>query len=84
MLIIAIYCGTFIDVLLGLLWGSLTLRLQKYTFLTQTAKVAELKIQKTREGEDQLSIVLTLIEPNGFQKSYTLPLLQGNKVILAR
>jgi hypothetical protein len=81
-LIIAIFAALILIVLLGWLWGSLTLRLEKYTFLKQTAKVAELKIQKTREGEDQLSIVLTLLEPNGFQKSYTLPLLQGDKVIL--
>ncbi len=69
MLIITFFATLLLSVLLGLLWGSFILRLQKYTFLTQTTKVAELKIQKTREGEDQLSIMLTLIEPNGFHKS---------------
>ncbi len=62
--------------------SSLNTRLQKYTPFTHTTEVAELTILKTREGQHQLSIVLTLIEPNGFQKSYTLPLLQGDNVIL--
>ena len=81
-LMITFIATLLLSVLLGLLWGSFILRLQKYTFLTQTTKVAELNIQKTRLGEDQLNIMLTLIEPNDFHKSFTLPLLQGNKVIL--
>jgi len=81
-LLITFIAALLLTVLLGLLWGSFILRLQKYTFLTQTAKVAELNIQKTRLDGDQLKIGLTLIEPHGFHKSYTLPLLQGNKVIL--
>ena len=62
--------------------SSLNTRLQKYTSFTHTTEVAELSILKTREGDDQLSILLILIDPNGYYKSNTLPLLQGDKVIL--
>lgn len=58
-------------------------RLQKYTPFTHTAEVAELTILKTREGQHQLSIWLTLVDANGYYKRDNKPrFIQGDKVIL--
>jgi hypothetical protein len=78
LLIIAVMVGS-----LFLLWRSLNSRLQKYTPFTRTAEVAELTILKTREGEDQLRVSLTLVNAGGFYKTEAPPqLLQGDEVIL--
>ena len=58
-------------------------RLQKYTPFTHTAEVAELTILKTREGQHQLSIWLTLVDANGYYKRDNKPrFIQGDEVVL--
>ena len=63
--------------------SSLNTRLQKYISLTHTTEVAELSIQKSREGDDQLRILLILVDANGYYKTDNKPhLIQGDKVLL--
>jgi hypothetical protein len=76
-MIIVIFVSLFLS------WRSLDTRLQKYISLTRTVEVAELSIQKSREGEDQLLISLTLIDANGYYKRDTKPyLINGDKMLL--